>query len=125
MHVIIPKNWTATISTTTTNNNTNVENNNDATNNNATKTTKDWKNETYYQAINIYIYIWFEITSLFPVSQLTPNMYIARARCEAISAVGRVGWMLADHGNRLLCSILLVDPRLLSRFVSRHSICWS
>ena len=122
MHFIIPKNWTA-ITSTTTSNNTNVENNNDATNNNATTTTttKDWKNETYYQAI-------YMIRNHFPVpsaSQLTPNMYIARARCEAISAVGPVGWMLADHGNRLLCSILLVDPRLLSRFVSRHSICWS
>ena len=37
----------------------------------------------------------------------TTNMYIARARCECQMAVGQVGWMLADHRDRLSSSSFL------------------
>ena len=37
---------------------------------------------------------------------------------------GRVGWMLADHRDGLSSSSSSLDPRQLSRFVSRHSVCW-
>ena len=51
-------------------------------------------------------------------------MQVARARCEANRQWCRVGWMLADHRDRLSSSHCKLDPRLLSRVVSWHSVSW-
>ena len=55
----------------------------------------------------------------------TTNMYIARARCECQNGSG-VRWaeclLIKDTGCRV--QVFKLDPRYLSQFVSRHSVCW-
>ena len=46
------------------------------------------------------------IACMCQIFEINRNKHIARARCEAQPAVGRVGWILADHVDGLSNSIM-------------------